>query len=291
MSSRRTWKKWLLLIPLLSVAICVGALVALRPSRSALSLPLFKGVSYSRELVSTPRPLVLHRIQVELKKIRPFVTPGRPLLEVKARTTSEFLREFKVQVAINASIFSPCYSNHPLDYYPRPGDPVNISGQVIADGVEYSPPEPGWATLCFASDNRASIAEGACPSGTRWAVATTNRLLTGGVAAVFENRSDKATEPHPRAAVAIDKSGYQLELLAADGRQPFYSEGATLPEIAERLRRDGMFDAAALDGGGSVALVFENHGQPKLLNSPVHCHIPLFERTVGTHLGFFADPL
>ena len=288
------FKRWRSLLVIASIPVWWFAWrMLLRPSSTALSRPLFGGVVYERRSETSPRPIMLHRVKIDLRApgIRPLVTPGRPLLEVKARTTSEFLSEFNLQVASNASIFAPCYTNHPLDFYPHSGDPVSISGQVITDGVEYSPPEQGWTTLCFAADNRASIVEGACPEGTRWGVGTTNRLISAGVVAQFDLIGDKATEPHPRTAVGIDGSGYQLQLLVVDGRQPFYSEGMTLAELAEQLRRDGAVEAAAFDGGGSATLVVESAGEPQLLNSPIHSYIPLRERPVGTHLGFYATPL
>lgn len=280
------------MLGLLPLCWCFTRLL-FRPPSSSLTQPLFRGVTYERRAQGSPRPIILHRIKVDLRAqgIRPFITPGRPLLEVKARTTTEFLAEFRLQVASNASIFSPCYTNHPFDYYPRSGDPVNISGQVIADGVEYSPPEQGWATLCFAPDNRASLVEGACPVGTRWGVATTSRLINAGVAGQFTIIGDKSTEPHPRSAVGIDASGYRLQLVVVDGRQPYYSEGVTLAELAELMRQDGAVDAAAFDGGGSATLAVEASGAPTVLNSPIHSYIPLRERSVGTHLGFYAAPL
>lgn len=75
-----------------------------------------------------------------------------------------------------------------------------------------------------------------------------------------------------------------------DGRQPNYSEGVTLEELALLLREYGAHDAMNLDGGGSTTLVMEgDNGQPVLLNSPIDSRIPGRERAVANHLGIFAS--
>ncbi|MDQ2693735.1 MAG: phosphodiester glycosidase family protein, partial [Chloroflexota bacterium] len=77
-------------------------------------------------------------------------------------------------------------------------------------------------------------------------------------------------------------------IVVVDGRQPFYSEGATFVELAEILIEQGAFMAMALDGGGSSTLVVEGeNGAPRILNSPIDSLIPGRERPVGNHLGIY----
>jgi exopolysaccharide biosynthesis protein len=77
----------------------------------------------------------------------------------------------------------------------------------------------------------------------------------------------------------------------ADGRQPFYSQGATLYEMAELLIYYGAKDAMNMDGGGSSTLVMRNSlGVVQAVNSPIQTGIPGRERPVGNHLGIFALP-
>jgi hypothetical protein len=95
--------------------------------------------------------------------------------------------------------------------------------------------------------------------------------------------------PQPRTALAVDKSGRRLVIVVVDGRQPNYSEGATLAELAEILLAHGGYTGMNLDGGGSTTLVMEGRGgRPALLNSPVDQRIPGRARPVGNHLGVFA---
>jgi exopolysaccharide biosynthesis protein len=71
-----------------------------------------------------------------------------------------------------------------------------------------------------------------------------------------------------------------------DGRQPFYSEGATFAELADLLIDFGAHYAMSLDGGGSSTLVIEGEdGLPEILNSPIDSYIPGRERPVANHLG------
>ena len=76
--------------------------------------------------------------------------------------------------------------------------------------------------------------------------------------------------------------------MVIDGRQPFYSEGATFADLAELMIEQGAFAAMSLDGGGSSTLVIEGeNGNPKILNSPIDNYIPRRERTVGNHLWIY----
>jgi exopolysaccharide biosynthesis protein len=93
---------------------------------------------------------------------------------------------------------------------------------------------------------------------------------------------------HPRSAVGLDREQKTLLLFIVDGRQPNYSEGVTLPELAQITIEHGAYTAINLDVGGSSTLVIEDaQGRPKILNSPIHASIPGVERPVGNHLGVF----
>lgn len=91
---------------------------------------------------------------------------------------------------------------------------------------------------------------------------------------------------YPRAAGGLNAAGDELILALVDGKQPGFSEGMTLPELAELLNSRGAHDAVNLDGGGSVTLVAaDSRGKPVVLNSPIHTRIPGRQRPVGNHLG------
>lgn len=72
-----------------------------------------------------------------------------------------------------------------------------------------------------------------------------------------------ASRRHPRTAVGATANG-DLILFVVDGRQPDYSMGMSLAELAQAMLDLGCKDALNLDGGGSSAIAV----QGKLLNNP-----------------------
>jgi hypothetical protein len=115
MTLTKTKKIWqvfglaILLAPILSYNIPYF----LRPERTNTARSLFQGIAYQREFRSAPRPAMIHIVTVDLTApgVGIFVTPGEPtsdLTETNARTVSEFLQEFKLQLAVNANFFYPC---------------------------------------------------------------------------------------------------------------------------------------------------------------------------------------
>ncbi len=99
-----------LLALVLSPLMFYGWRCLLRPSRTDMEQVLFRGIVYKRHALSTPRPAMLHIVTIDLQTpgIKPLVTPGAPKpsdRETSARKTSDFLNEYKLQLAINASYF------------------------------------------------------------------------------------------------------------------------------------------------------------------------------------------
>lgn len=95
---------------------------------------------------------------------------------------------------------------------------------------------------------------------------------------------------YSRTIVAVDRRGEKLWIIAVDDKQPLYSEGVTLSEMTDFVMELGAYAAINLDGGGSTTLVTETTSGIKILNSPIHTKIPLRERSVANHLGFYAKP-
>jgi exopolysaccharide biosynthesis protein len=96
------------------------------------------------------------------------------------------------------------------------------------------------------------------------------------------------TTLQPRSAIGYSKNGRYLYLVVVDGRQPLYSEGMTVQELARLMQSTGAYYAMNLDGGGSSTLVAQGRdGKPRVLNSPIDQRIPGRERPVANHLGVF----
>ncbi|HFE53601.1 MAG TPA: phosphodiester glycosidase family protein, partial [Bacteroidetes bacterium] len=60
---------------------------------------------------------------------------------------------------------------------------------------------------------------------------------------------------HPRTAVGFSRDSSVVYLVTVDGRQPGWSVGMTLPELAELMLSLGAWEAMNLDGGGSTTMV------------------------------------
>ena len=254
---------------------------------------LFKGVTYTRDVRMHPRPIVLHIVRVDLTApgVSLLVTPGEPGTreQMPARTTSRFRKKFGAQVAINGSFFTRFPQPDEEKAYAPAGDPVFALGHNASAGVEYSPAREPYVSLYISKDNRVSI--GAPPDEIHHAIAGWGVLLRGGQVPVDLPETNQWDVPNPRTAVAIANRGKTLLLVVADGRQPNYSEGLRLDELAIIIADYGGTEALNLDGGGSSTLVIEgDNGKSHVLNSPIHNQLrPGVERPVANHLGVFAE--
>jgi exopolysaccharide biosynthesis protein len=217
-------------------------------------------------------------------------TPGDPEAEqsLHARTTSDFVEEFDLQVAVNGDGFSPWYSNAIFSYYPHKGDPIDPTGLAASQGTLYAPGNGAEPTLYISRTNRARFNE---PIGGVYnAISGLLMLAAGGKLLPEVLAAKEADIAQPRTAVGLDKNSRQLIIVVVDGRQVGYSEGATLVELAELLLEKGAFYAMNLDGGGSSTMVTTGkNGKARVLNSPIDQRIPGRERAVGNHLGIYAS--
>ncbi len=79
-------------------------------------------------------------------------------------------------------------------------------------------------------------------------------VVDGAVSAAEVDGTGEFFGRHSRTAVGATADG-RLLLVVVDGRQPGYSRGMTLRELAELLQRLGAVQALNLDGGGSSEMV------------------------------------
>jgi Phosphodiester glycosidase len=243
--------------------------------------------------------VMVHIIAIDLTTpgIKPFVSPGftaEPWWgnNAYARTVSESVAEFDLQLAINANFFHPFMEGNPWDYYPGSGDPVHNIGQSTSNSNTYSRAQISRPALCFLDRNRVQIlVSGSCPEGTIQAVAGKEMLVENSQPVPQPEDVIKADKPYPRTVAALDQSGRTLWLVAVDGKQFRYSEGLKQTEMADLMLNLGADSAFNLDGGGSVALAIQTRSGVKVLNAPIQTRIPMRERPVSNQLGFFAKQL
>ncbi len=277
----------------LVVSLCVGGYLFYdhgRPAPVPMKQKLYEGATYRRIVQYVPHPMIAHAIVIDRSagNFEFLVTPpdAESDTPLNARTTSQFLEEFGLQIAINGDGFDPWWSRTPVDYYPHVGDPVAPLGFTASKGNIYS---NGVAVtvgvrpaLYISRQNYPSFNRK--PDNVFTAISGDLMLLEQGQ--VLPDLEDETLQP--RTAIGINRNGRYLYLMVVDGRQPFYSDGATFAELAELMKEQGAFYAMALDGGGSSTLVIEGEdGKPVILNSPIDLYIPGRERPVGNHFGVY----
>jgi len=288
-------KKWIykIFLSILLITLACGSLIGgywlwgkIRPQPKDSTKTLFEGITYTREVRSSPRPIVIHVVKVDLRAggIDILVTPRDSKAEqpLKAKTTGAFLDKTNVQVAINGDSFTPWYSHTILDYYPHSGDPVSPTGFAASAGSIYSQGSGEEPSLYISPTNQARF---------NTQIGKTYNAVSGNIMLVKAGKvvSGLESDPTPRSAIALSKSERELILVVVDGRQPGYSEGVTLQELAGIIIHYGGYNAMNLDGGGSSTLVMEGIlGRPVVLNSPINNGIPGRQRAVANHLGIYA---
>jgi hypothetical protein len=277
---------------LIAMGLCLGGYLVYdrgRPAPIPMKQTLYEGVTYRRIIRYFPRPMIAHVLTIDTKAkgIEFLVTPPDSEGEtpLKARTTSQFLEEFNLQIAINGGGFSPWWSHSPADYYPHVGDPIAPFGFTAAAGKVYwtTAETEGIPPALFIS-RRNVLSFNNKPNRVHTAISGDRMIvLKGETAPDLDDR-----ELEPRTAVGINRNGRFLYLIVVDGRQPFYSDGATFTELAQLLIDQGAYAGMSLDGGGSSTMVVEaKDGGYRILNSPIDHYIPGTERPVGTHLGIY----
>jgi uncharacterized protein YigE (DUF2233 family) len=273
--------------------LCIGGYLVYdrgRPAPIPMKQKLYEGVTYRRVIRVFPRPMIAHVMTIDTKTrgIEFLVTPpdSESKTPLNARTTSQFLKEFNLQIAINGGGFLPWWSHSPADYYPHAGDPVTPLGVTASNGHVYwmgDDTDIGTEPTLYIG-RRNTLSFNNKPGRVYNAISGDRMLVLKG-----EIASDLDSEElDPRTAVGINRNGRYLYIVVVDGRQPFYSEGATFAELANLLIDRGAFMGMSLDGGGSSTMVIEGEdGTPLILNSPIDNYIPGRERPVGNHLGIY----
>jgi hypothetical protein len=221
-----------------------------------------------------------------------------PGTEVKLLPVNEWALANDATLAVNASFFAM------INPKPGPGeDKVRYTTGAASDirGLSkgphglVSPPrvldgrgDP--ALLVYADHARVTYVREADLDGVVCAVAglgATDDRKQPGTLLVEAGRNLGATARvspnvrHPRTAAGVTADGRTLILLAIDGRQPGFSVGATLPEMADLMLELGARDAVALDGGGSTSFFLKRPDGTLTTNKPSDGAW----RPVGNHLG------
>jgi len=243
---------------------------------------LFPGTTYFRKELTAPRTLVVHVLAIDLQtaKLDFLVTPeSRSGGILCTRTVEQFLSEFSQTIAINGDGYY--YVQLPPGSAPAcasGGDAVQPNGFTASRGHVYSTRRGPTVYINQYNEITFNAAKGRVFN----AVSGDRMVLVGG--------KPVPTLPinglHPRTAIGLSRNGRTVILMVVDGRQPGYSEGVDLAELANLLVPYGAYTGINMDGGGSSTMVIRNlEGRPVVLNRPIDSLVPGKQRAVATHLG------
>ncbi len=250
-----------------------------------------KKVRYIREIYESPRKMIVHVLVIDTfaDGINFLVTPpdhtsdAAPLC---ARTTTEFLEKYGMDIAINGDgYFIIDSANAPGLSCPDGRDLLDPNSYAASEGKVYSQRLNRDRPILYL--NRKGRSSFNTLSGNVFNAISGDRMLVekGQIPA---NLDDTVLEP--RTAIGVSSNGRWMLWIVVDGRQPGYSEGCTLTELADMLiKYGGAYNAINLDGGGSSAIVLKKSGVADVLNSPIEGGIAGKERMIANHLGVRFD--
>ena len=301
------------------VLVLACALVSIGAERThwQATQPL-AGVTYSARVDTTPRPLRMHVAQIDLRTpgLRFKVSAPAGDREVVRQTTTEFLKQERAQLAINAHFFLP---------FPSDDRTAWVIGLGASEGRVFSAfesPQQRYALVVDAPAinidrrNQATIVhrDPGHADGLRvrenvalWnVIAGSSQIVTNGAVTVPAYRDadhpDGLLEPGgpndysnarawgdvltARTAIGLSRDRQTLTLFTVDVRGG--SEGMRLSEVASLLIRDyAVWDALNLDGGGSTTMAMEDpaSGTARIVNTSSDNPAG---RSVATSLAVFA---
>ncbi|GEM_PF-3337886 len=242
-----------ILLSLLCVSICHAESVCAK-SCSSDSGPVAYGIDYCHIEDSTHQIFVL-KVDLKAKGVVPFVNPKE-----KGMVTSKFASKYGVKVAINTAFFN---SSGSLGYHKSNGESYGTDGYFTMGFDEKN--------VYYQGNDKRELMYNASSGSPE--------LLRDGQKLDYGTGSF-VTGTHPRTAVGVDKTGRYFYMVVVDGRRT-KRKGMGLSTLADCLLALGVHNGVNMDGGGSSTMVVSG----KVKNSPSDGH----ERSVTTHLGFFAD--
>jgi exopolysaccharide biosynthesis protein len=247
--------------------------------------PMFQGIDFTAGEADTNevylQKVFALRVDLTDPTVEFFSTPAGnvPSFETIGQTTTTFVQTYGVAVGVNANFFSPVSTIL--------NDPRNLEGLAISQGNIVSAFDSTRPSILITRSNQVTFTTSAPASYTNiWtAVSGSDLVLIGGVPQLG-TCTTSFCETNPRTALGLSRDNHYLYLMVIDGRQPGWSDGATLNQTGQWLLRLGAWNGLNLDGGGSTAMARQLSGSVVLLNRPSGG----VQRVDGNNFGVFAQP-
>lgn len=225
------------------------------------------------EIRSDPRPLRIYFLKIgldtrelEVIAISGEDPDGEGPAESQLTQPAILFKKFNALAAVNANAFAGLPTEGSPSAYWFEGQPVDVHGMVTSQGQTISPIQSKRTPFWLDALKKPHIGNPVSGDSVMEAVSDwfSPLLLKS---RIVPDPSDPAL--HPRTALGFDDSGTWLLLVVVDGRQPGFSEGVTLYELANILKSKGCSESINLDGGGSSIMLIREDGQDiRTFNSP-----------------------
>jgi|GEM_PF-545709 len=218
------------------------------------------------------------RIRTHRQTVRSFMLKAR-------KPVAEGGKGLNMLVAVNSSPWSPWEEPWNHQY-------ADNTGLLVSEG-ELVAPSTGRPSFIVYKDGRMTfkkLASSASLTNIQTAVSGFSIVLADGVI-LAKNDSDRLA---PRTGFGLSHDRRYLTFFVVDGRQPEYSQGASIYEVAEWLRYFGADSGMNMDGGGSTTLFCwdpvpdPRNSDPKSQTTP---HLHKLNRQAGNHERSVAAPL
>ncbi len=226
--------------------------------------------------MSNPKTQVVPRFWVMLVidpsyfKIAPVASTSGP---TELSTLSTIYGQNNIQAAINAGFFGILKGGN--------GYPI---GALRVNGRNFTLPYDMRGCLAWNENDEALFAVAEATEDTNYWPEMTN-VIQAGPMLIDDGQTARYDESftggiisarHPRSAVGLNAEGSWV-FMAVDGRNGMHSSGATISELTEIMRGQGMIYALNLDGGGSTEIIIDG----KIYNIPSDG----YERRISYGLG------
>jgi len=287
---------------LLPLALSVPPALA-EPVDWARAETVAPGVKVTGYRTETPRLMECRLLRVDLRQeglsfvstgrakkwgeSMPDVTDRTVIVDTRREPTESFMRRCRkdglnVVAAVNTAPWDPWEPPWTHRFARLPHLAVS-GGQVISHSEK-----PGPMLLIW-KDNTAVTTNGlAAADIPRVAAALPGFgiIMRGGKAPERRQKQSLA----PRTAFGISSDGRYLYALIVDGRQPTWSQGADMADLAIFLKEAGAADAINMDGGGSTTLVTLKADGKTLEHRNRHEPDYRHYRSVSLNLGIVCPP-
>ncbi|MFA6128133.1 MAG: phosphodiester glycosidase family protein [Bacteroidales bacterium] len=235
------------------------------------------------EVRSEPRPLRIYYLRADLtcRNLEVFTLTGEDPdgqgpAESSLTLPKDLFEKYKPLAAINANAFAgmPGNENDLRGWYK--GRPVDMQGMVVSDGKVISPVQAGRTAFWVDGREHPHIGDPAAGDSVVQAVSDWGSTLVENNKIIPDSTFKTL---HPRSALGFDDTGKWILFVVVDGRQPGFSEGISLHELATLFHSHGCTQALNLDGGGSSILLIQKPGNGiQTVNKPsgiMHRPIPV----------------